>query len=379
MESGSLVSRLPHWAVIKDARRRQRRRLARRGFVLLVLAAIGVGLLTQRSDTGLQNRYLAAATHLGSAEIGGFGGYVLAAQASSDRLWAMTCVQLCGAGNTGLDSERLVELDAGSGAVVRRLQPLTNVEAFTIAGRDVWVAHLLSGQIARINPVTGRTVARLELRLPVPVARHDRQFLPENLTYAHGYVWASTARGWLAQIDAGTGRLVRMVRTPSEEASTTTDRQGTWVAEDLDGVGLLGPHAQRLTIHAIMQAGLPLDVYSVLGGDQVVWAVAAPDSTDVRTATIVLRINPRTGRVLGRTHVPTVESGAVVSGGALYLGALDHGRIYRVNQSGVLRTFSTQRHPAWLAASSPGALWAAATATPGQKRGRLFRIRLPRG
>jgi outer membrane protein assembly factor BamB len=348
--------------------------------VLLAFAAVGAGLLTQRSVAGRQNRYPASATSLESAEVGGLGGYVLAAQASNDRLWAMTCVQRCGAGDTGLDSERLVELDVGSGAVIRRLPPLTNVEAFTIAGRDLWIAHLLSGEIDGINPATGRTVARLHLRLPVPVARHDRLFLPESLTYAQGYVWASTARGWLAQIDARTGRLVRMVRTPSEETSTTTDRQGTWVAEDLDGVGLLAPRAQRLRIHVIMQAGLPLDVYSVLGGGQVVWALASPESTDVRAGTIiVLRINPRTGRVLGRTHVPNVESGAVVSGSALYLGDLAQGRIYRVSRNGALRTFRTPRHPAWLAASSPGALWAATTATPGQEHGRLLRIRLPRG
>jgi hypothetical protein len=193
MASGSLASRLPHWAVIKDARRRQRRRLARRGFVLLVLAAIGVSLLTHRSAAGPQNRYPASASRLPSTEVGGLGGYVMAAQASGDRLWVMTCVQLCGAGDTGLDRERLVELDAGSGAVIRRLPSSTNLSAFAIAGGSAWVAHFLSGEISRINPATGRTTARLNLRLAVPVAREDRRFLPENLTYAHGYVWASTA------------------------------------------------------------------------------------------------------------------------------------------------------------------------------------------
>jgi hypothetical protein len=91
---------------------------------------------------------------------------------------------------------------------------------------------------------------------------------------------------------------------------------------------------------------------------------------------IGVRINPRTGRALGRTVVPTSDSGAAVSGGALYLAALDHGRIYRVSQSGRLRTFNTRRDTAWLAASSRGALWAATTAAPGQ-RGRLLRITLP--
>ncbi len=257
---------------------------------LAALAAIGVGFLTQRSDAGLQNARPATAPRLSSADL---GGYVLAAQAAGDRVWVLTCVQLCGAADTGLDRERLVELDARSGAVITRLPPLSNVSAFATAGHSVWVARALSGEITRINPADGRTTARIDLRLPVPVARHDRRFLPENLSYAGGYVWASTARGWIAQIDARTGKLVHMVRTPSEDNSTTTDRYGTWVAEDLDGVGLLAPHRARLRIRAIMQAGLPLDVGSVLSSGRSVWAIATTAVLDEPTRTMILVIDPR--------------------------------------------------------------------------------------
>jgi hypothetical protein len=343
--------------------------------VLAALAAIGVGFLTQRSDAGLQSSYPAAAADRTSADL---GGYVLAAQAASDRVWALTCVQLCGAADTGLDRERLVELDARSGAVIRRLPPLTNLSAFTTAGHSVWVAHAMSGEITRINQTNGRTTARVDLRLPVPVAGHDRRFLPENLSYANGYVWASTARGWIAQIDARTGKLVHMVRTPSEDNSTTTDRYGTWVAENLDGVGLQSPHAVRLRIRAIMQAGLALDVDSMLSSGRTVWAIATTDVLDEPIRTVILVIEPRTDRVFHRVQVPEV-SGAVVAGGAIYLGDLAGGRIYSVSRDGSLRVFSTPRDLAWLATASPGALWAALNVTPRQKRGRLLRIGLPLG
>lgn len=351
--------------------------------ILAVVAAVGAGLLTQRSDAGPQTLHPTRAARLGSVTVGGLGGYVLAAEASGDHVWVDSCIELCGAGNTGLDEERLVEIDARSGAVIRRLPPLANVEAWTLAGSSIWVAHLLSGEITRLDPSSGRVTARLRLRLPTPVAGHDRQFLPDNLSYANGYVWASTARGRLAQIDARTGALVRMLRTPSQDNSTAIDRHGTWVAEELDGIGLLPPGAGRLRIHAIMQAGLPLDVYDVFAGGGVVWALATPDTLETsingRANTIVLRIDPRTGRVTHRVRVPTSTSGAAVAGGALYLANLARGRIYRVSRAGSLATFRTARRPGWLAAASRGALWAAGGVTRQHRRGWLIRISLPRG
>lgn len=303
-----------------------------------------------------------------------------------DRIWVLTCVRECSAHR--IDQEQLVEIDASSGAVVRRLPTLTNVSAFTTAGRSVWVAHFLNGDVTRLDPVSGRVITSVHLRLPVPVARDDRHFLPEGLSAAHGYVWASTARGRLAQIDARTGRLVRMVRTPSEDNTTTSDRYGTWVAEDLGGIGRLAPNAKRLGIHAIMQAALPLDVYAVLGGGGVVWALADPDTLNTAIGasarTIAVLIDPRTDRIIHRVRVPVTDyAGAVVSGGALYLGDLAQGHIYRVSRGGALRTFVTPHRRAGLVTSSPGALWAAMSATPrhnrtqGSEPGRLLRISLP--
>jgi hypothetical protein len=247
------------------------------------------------------------------------------------------------------------------------------VSAFAIAGGAVWVAHFWSGEVTRIDPATGRATASVRLRLPTPIVRHDRHFLPVSLSSANGYVWASTARGWLAQINARTGRLVRMVPTPSEDNSATTDRYGTWVAEDLDGIGLLRPGAMHLRIHAIPQAGLPLDVSDVLSSGRVVWALGSPDSTNADAETVVLVMNPRNDRVMRRVQVPEAD-GAVVARGALYLGGLDHGHIYRITSNGALQTFETPRRRASLMTASLGVLWAATSA----KAGRLLSVKLPR-
>jgi len=369
---------LPRWAVIRDARRRQRRRWKRRAIAVLVVAALaGAADLTVRDrGSGFPRKPAALTADLSSARL---GGYVLGAQGAGERLWVDTCVDMCGVAETGLDSERFVEVDARSGAVIRRLPPVVNVEGWTVAAGSIWVAHFLSGDVARLDPASGRVTADVRLRLPTPVAGHDRQFLPDDVNYAKGYVWVSTARGRIAQIDARTGELVRTLPTPSEDNSTASDRYGTWVAEELDGVGLLRRGATRLRIHAIMHAGLPLAVNRVFAGAGVVWALATPDSTAASHATLVLTIDPRSGRITHHDRVASNAFGAEVNAGALYLANFMRGRIYRVNRNGVLRMFVTPRRQAWLAAGSPGALWAAENVGPGGRQGRLLRIRLPGG
>jgi outer membrane protein assembly factor BamB len=368
---------LPRWAVIRDARRRQRRRWRRRATGLLALAAMvgGADLVLRDSGAGAPATAAPLRADLLTARL---GGDVLGAEAVGDRVWVDTCADLyCGAADTGLDSERLVEVDARTGAVLRRLPVLTNMDAWTVAPRSIWIAHLLSGEVARLDPVSGHVTARLRLRLAKPVAGHDRQFLPENMEYANGSVWVSTARGRLAQIDAHTGELVRMIPTPSEDNATAIDRHATWVAEGLEGIGLLRRGASRLRIHTIMRAGLPLNVYEVFAGTGVVWALAFPDSTAVSHVTLVLALDPRTGRVIHRVRVAVNAFGATVTAGSLYVADFFRGRIYRVSREGTLRTFVTPRRHAWLVAGSPGALWAAENVGRGGRQGRLLRLRLP--
>jgi len=166
-----------------------------------------------------------------------------------------------------------------------------------------------------------------------------------------------------------------MVPTPSEDNSTTTDRYGTWVAEDLDGIGLLAPHTTRLRIRAIQQAGQPLAVYRVISGGGLVWALAAaPSATNGSGETTVSMIDPRTDRIIRRVQVSEAD-GALVARGALYLGALDHGHIYRVTRGGALQTFNTPHRRAALATASSGVIWAATSTKPG----RLLSLKLPPG
>jgi hypothetical protein len=161
-----------------------------------------------------------------------------------------------------------------------------------------------------------------------------------------------------------------MAATP-DDAVSSTDRYGTWEAAELRGIGLLGRHGTRLRTRPIMQGGLPLDVAMVVSNRRSVWAIAYTAELATPTRTFVLAINPRTGRALHRVAVP-MPDGVVATAGALYLGGLAHGHLYRVSSDGRLQTLEVPRRQAWLETASPGRLWAA---TSGQRR--LISLRLP--
>ncbi|MDQ6777756.1 MAG: hypothetical protein M3071_16455 [Actinomycetota bacterium] len=132
--------------------------------------------------------------------------------------------------------------------------------ALATGGGAIWIAQFMAGTVTRIDPATLRTTATIHLALPKPIVAAGRRlygFLPSGISVGGGKVWVSIARGLIAEIDARSARVVAMVPSPSEETHTTTDRHGTWVAEDLGGVGFLGPGRNRLTIRSSRKRAKP--------------------------------------------------------------------------------------------------------------------------
>jgi hypothetical protein len=300
------------------------------------------------------------------------GGFILDAASAPQRVWTLTCVHDCAA--IGSDRDQLVEIDAATGQVLKRFQT-TDAIAVATGGHAIWVAHFFSGEINRVDPRTGQTTAAIKLRLPEPIIAHDQKFLPSAITYADGYVWVSTARGWIAQINARTAKPVTMVASPSQATSTTTDRHGTWVAEELDGIGFLAPHRDRLAIHPIRWAGQALDISTVTHGAGLTWAIGQiVTPTNGPSTTVVTMIDPRTGRIVHQQRVPGADgaAGAVFTANALYLGYLKHGHLYRLSPHRTMRVLTTPRSSATLATATPGTLWATTTG----RRGRLLSISL---
>jgi hypothetical protein len=356
------------WGVIKDARRRQLRRRGRNALVALALTVVAAfsALLIGRSVDRAPN------AHVASSSAVNVGGLVLDTASTRDRVWVLVCVQSCQRANTGKDQDQLVEINATTHDVLRRL-PLTNAIAIAAGGGSVWVAHFLDGDVSRVDPRTGRTTATVQLRLPSPIITHagaverrDWTFLPSAVAYSQGCVWISTARGWVAKVDGRTGKLVSMVASPSEATSTTTDRRGTWVAEDLDGVGLLRPNGRRLTIRSIRWKGQPVDVATLKRGGGFIWAVGQIiDPGTGPTTTVVTTINPSTSRIVFQRQLPATE-GAAFASGALYLGDLKHARMYRLAGNGTIQALTSPPGDGILETATAGTLWATTTTAPEQ-------------
>ncbi len=356
------LRRLPQWAVIKDARRRQQRR--HRRIAVIVVAALMAGVVVRMiADPASPG----SPGYAGTSDAGGWvtvGGEVRDVAAANQRVWTLTCVRDCA--SVDADREQLIEVNAATGQVVRRFA-LTDAVAIATGGRGIWIAHFAAGAIMRLDPSTGRITASVRLRLPKPIVRHDRAFLPAALSYADGEVWVSTARGWIAEINDSTGKVVAEVASPSEATSTTTDRDGTWAAEELDGIGFLAAQRHSLTIRPVRWGGQPVAVSSVIGGGGLIWAtgmVLAP-AHGPNVASIITMIDPRTGRIVHQQHIPAAN-GAVYAANALYLGDLAHKRVYRLTPNGALRAFAAPPHAETLAAATQGKLWATTATRPGR-------------
>jgi hypothetical protein len=359
------------WAVIKDARRRQRQRRLRVGIALVAVAsaALGWSLSGDRSEN--QPAQLTQAATITTAVA--VGGATIAAAPAPGALWVLSCVRDC-SGEQPMVGQ-LSEVSDRSGLVVKRF-PVMDPQSLAIGGGAIWIAHFVSGTITRVDPQNGRTTATTRLVLPVPVVRRDRRFLPSSISVGAGRVWVSTARGWIAEIDQRTSRLVAMLRTPSEDNATVVRRSGTWVTEDLGGLGFAAPGTHRLSIRPVSVAGQQLDVTQLAAGGGLIWAyasgsVSAPSYSGWHNISVVMAIDPRTRRTVHEWQFAGANDSIAYDQGATYVSDFPHGQLYRITPNHSVRELHSVRGSEGIVAATPGALW---TRT---EQGNLLRLTLP--
>src|SRR5215216_5762675 len=81
-----------------------------------------------------------------------------------------------------------------------------------VGAGTIWVAHPDTDEVVRLDPGTGRVVARIKLDpLPFQVAAGDRRFLPSLVAVGAGAGWVGTGRGAVARIDAASNRVVAVI------------------------------------------------------------------------------------------------------------------------------------------------------------------------
>jgi hypothetical protein len=360
------------WAVIKDARRRQRRRQRRifAAAALLLVAAVGWAIAS--------NSRSGHAPAPPPVTVGGFeqlhlGGVVQATTTLGANVWALTCLRHCSQASSTASVGELIELTP-NGQPIKRL-PVADPTALIGGAGAIWIAHVDTGDISRINPRTGHTTATTHLQFPKSITTDGwRRFEPSGIGFGAGRVWVSSAFGYVAEINSRTARLERMVFTSSEVTSATTAGGLTWVADELDGVGTFAARSDHVAIHHISWARQPVDVQSVAHGAGLIWALGTQTSylaslTDPTSVGVLTTLDPRTGRIMHQWQVSPDAAALVLGNGGAYVGDDSNGRLLRLTPPHGVQTLYGPK-AARLTAATPDALWAI------NRDGQLLRIGL---
>ena len=292
-------------------------------------------------------------------------------------VWVLTCERNC-SGPALHSSGQLVRVSASTGRIVQRID-VVDPTAFAVGAGAIWLTHINRGSVSRVDPRTGHTSRTVLLTLPTPIVPGERRFLPVNISAGAGSVWVSTARGWLAQIDPGSPRVVRMVRAPGDATGqVVVGFSATWVAESSLGVGVVRAGSSRLKLLWIKSrsaGAVAVDQLAVGGGR--VWAYgdiaagAAPSGGGVLTnAARLVTLDPRTGRVIHQLPFPAGPYGIAYGNGALFAADAETGQLFRIDPEYRIHPVPGVRGRGILVTVTPGAIWVA-------RPGLLLRIAVP--
>ena len=198
--------------------------------------------------------------------------------------------------------------DFGGGAVVK-IDPALNVVVGRIAvgGRptglaldaagSLWAGNL-DGYVSRIDPVLGRVAAQLSL--PSGVSQP---------LFARGLVWLGLQNGSVVAVDPETKRLTGASVSVAPDVDALADTpSGLWVST-FAGIAALVDPDRRVVVERVTLPSRGSGI-SFAGGS--VW-VSAYDSS------LVVRLDPASGALLGAVHTGPEPRESVAAGGALWV------------------------------------------------------------
>ncbi len=164
------------------------------------------------------------------------------------------------------------------------------------SGGSLWVGGLQSGGVMRVDPATGKVVARL--------GSGERTF---NLAAAPGAVWAvENISGTVARVDTATGKVTARVPVGYSPYDVEWGFGSAWVSNAGDGT------VSRVTgtkvVKTIAVGGEPNGLTAYRG------ALWVSDHALGR----VVRVDPKTNKVTGSVNVPGADWITGV-GGSLYV------------------------------------------------------------
>jgi len=180
-------------------------------------------------------------------------------------------------------------IDPGTNVVVRRIRGVGyQAQIPLVAAGSLWVASA-AGPVMRIDPVTGRIVARIPIRV-APIA------------FGFLTVWGTTLDHRLVRINLGTNRVVwslKLARGSNSWVDELAIGYGSvWVAVADEGTLLrIDPTTRRIVARiggfGRDDSGMPIAV-----GEGAVWALRVRKGRDV-----LFRVDPGSSQVVARIPV----------------------------------------------------------------------------
>ncbi len=268
----------------------------------------------------------------------------------------------------------------GSGGEVVRVDPATGlVQAritldaagpIAVGEGSVWVGTFPHGTspatLVRVDPSTNDVADVIELpELQYEMAEGDRAFLPNDVAVGFGRVWISTARGTVVSIDPGSDRVATQDGEPATILGGLAVGAGSvWAWNDF-----VAPEAAVLRIdpgsgRIVGRVDAPAVVSSVAADERYVWISHRPVEQVCPgrapscgpTTNALLRLEPATDTRMVSDRWPGSSGVLAAAGGTAYLGGRD-GTVWAVEE-GDARRVAELGTPIWSLAVDHGILWA---------------------
>jgi virginiamycin B lyase len=230
-----------------------------------------------------------------------------AMEAAFGSIWTATC-----------DVAGVARIDPATSAVtaIPLTDPITDSEISVGAGEGgVWV---VAGATEQFLVKVDATSNRVAGKYPVPTGAR-------GVRAGFGSIWVTNTIGnTLLRVDPADGSVAGIIAMGKQPQFLAAGEGGVWVLNKGEGtVAHVDPATNQVT--AMIAVGPPM-TGDVVVGDGSVWVRAGWTGGD----TMLIRIDPRTDRVVGR-YGPGVGSGGIaVADGVAWISSEDRSTIWRL-------------------------------------------------
>jgi hypothetical protein len=260
------------------------------------------------------------------------GGRPLALVATPEGIWALTCDRGC-SGEGRQSVGQILRVDPGTGRVVARTQ-IAVPGRIAVGAGGVYAPDIWGGTLRRFDARTLRLTATLPLTLPRGTPAHGDGFLPSDVAVGAADVWVSTEWCTLARTDAAAHRTVARVPLPCDAyGAMVAHGRDVWVSESLAGLYRIDAAGTRVVARIqIGPASRRLDVSRLLViGNRVAALGAWSRSGTLSGQNALALIDLRHNRVERTVSLPRGALTATSDGRRLLVARLGGSSIERID------------------------------------------------